>query len=164
MLLTPLYGYEPTEVDNDADIASGAVPRRQASRHPKAPARARDPPEQVPADAFKYLTRLHYCAADEFAENQAMSGGPWGEHEMDYILFIKPDGPVTVAANPEEIDDARWVTREELREMMDPASGLRWSPWFRIIAEKFLDTWWAELDETLGTDTHVDLGTIHEVM
>ena len=53
---------------------------------------------------------------------------------------------------------------EELREMMDPASGLRWSPWFRIIAEKFLDTWWAELDETLGTDTHVDLGTIHEVM
>ena len=89
-----------------------------------------------------------------------MSGGPWGNSEMDYILFIKPDGPVTVAANPEEIDDARWVTREELREMMDPASGLRWSPWFRIIAEKFLDTWWAELDKTLGTDTHVDLETI----
>ena len=160
----PLYGYEPTEVDNDADIASGAVPGAKRAAIRKLQHELGIPPEQVPADAFKYLTRLHYCAADEFAENQAMSGGPWGEHEMDYILFIKPDGPVTVAANPEEIDDARWVTREELREMMDPASGLRWSPWFRIIAEKFLDTWWAELDETLGTDTHVDLGTIHEVM
>jgi isopentenyl-diphosphate delta-isomerase len=160
----PLYGYEPTEVDNDADIASGAVPGAKRAAIRKLRHELGVPPEQVPADAFKYLTRLHYCAADEFAENQAMSGGPWGEHEMDYILFIKPDGPVTVAANPEEIDDVRWVTREELREMMDPASGLRWSPWFRIIAEKFLDKWWAELDETIGTDKHVDLGTIHEVM
>ena len=160
----PLYGYEPTEVDNDADTASGAVPGAKRAAIRKLQHELGVPPEQVPAAAFKYLTRLHYCAADEFAENQAMSGGPWGEHEMDYILFIKPDGPVTVAANPEEIDDVRWVTREELREMMDPASGLRWSPWFRIIAEKFLDTWWAELDETIGTDKHVDLGTIHEVM
>lgn len=113
---------------------------------------------------MKYLTRLHYCAADEFAENQVMSGGPWGEHEMDYILFIKPKAEVTFKANPEEIDDVRWVTKDELREMMDPKSGLRWSPWFRIIAEKFLDKWWADIDDTLSTDKHVDLGTIHKVM
>ena len=82
---------------------------------------------------------------------------------MDYILFIKPRKPVTIAPNPEEIDATRWVTREELREMMaDPA--LRWSPWFRIICDRFLDKWWQNLDETIGTDKHVDLGTIHEVM
>lgn len=160
----PLYGYEPTEVDIDEDIAAGTVPGAKRAAVRKLQHELGIAPEQVPISKFKYLTRLHYCAADEFAEDQAMSGGPWGEHEMDYILFIKPDADVTFQPNPEEIDDAKWVTREELREMMDPASGLRWSPWFRIIAEKFLDTWWAELDETLGTDKHVDLETIHEVM
>ena len=30
---------------------------------------------------------------------------------MDYILFIKPRKPVTIAPNPEEIDATRWVTR-----------------------------------------------------
>jgi len=55
------------------------------------------------------------------------------------------------------------VTRDELRSMMaDP--NLRWSPWFRIICERFLDTWWEDLDATIGSDAHVDLGTIHEVM
>jgi isopentenyl-diphosphate delta-isomerase len=56
------------------------------------------------------------------------------------------------------------VTRDELREMMDPKSGLRWSPWFRIIADKFLDTWWGDLENCLNTEKHVDLETVHEVM
>ena len=77
----PLYGYEPTEVDNDADIASGAVPGAKRAAIRKLQHELGIPPEQVPADAFKYLTRLHYCAADEFAENQAMSGGPWGTRD-----------------------------------------------------------------------------------
>ena len=82
---------------------------------------------------------------------------------MDYILFIKPDEPVAIEPNREEIDDTEWVTRDELRSMMaDP--NLRWSPWFRIICERFLDTWWEDLDATIGSDAHVDLGTIHEVM
>ena len=53
---------------------------------------------------------------------------------------LPPETRVAIEPNPEEVDDFRWVTRDELREMMDPKSGLRWSPWFRIIAEKFLDT------------------------
>ena len=83
---------------------------------------------------------------------------------MDYILFFKPETRIAIEPNPEEVDDFRWVTRDELREMMDPKSGLRWSPWFRIIAEKFLDTWWADLENCLNTEKHVDLETVHEVM
>ena len=45
----------------------------------------------------------------------------------------------------------------------DGRPALRW-PWFRIICDRFLDKWWQNLDETIGTDKHVDLGTIHEVM
>lgn len=52
---------------------------------------------------------------------------------------------------------------QELQAMMDPASGLAWSPWFRIIAKHFLPTWWADLQTTLTTDTHVDTATIHRL-
>ena len=160
----PLYGQTPSEVDVPEDVASGAVPGAKRAAVRKLLHELGIPPEQVPLDKFKYLTRLHYKAADAFAENQSMTGGPWGEHEMDYILFIKPDAQVTIEPNPDEIDDVKWVNREELREMMDPSSGLRWSPWFRIICERFLDAWWSDLERTIESDAHEDFETIHEVM
>lgn len=68
-------------------------------------------PEQVPLDKFKYLTRIHYVAP---------SDGQWGEHEIDYILFIKAD--VTLQVNPNEIRDVKYVTAEELEAMFkDPS-------------------------------------------
>ena len=160
----PLYGYEPSEVDTERDIKSGAVPGAKRAAIRKLEHELGVAPASVPLSKFKYLTRLHYCAADHFATNQESNGGPWGEHEMDYILFIKPETRVAIEPNPEEVDDFRWVTRDELREMMDPKSGLRWSPWFRIIADKFLDTWWGDLENCLNTEKHVDLETVHEVM
>lgn len=42
--------------------------------------------------------------------------------------------------------------------MMDPSSGLLWSPWFRVICDTWLWKWWANLEETLTTDKHVDGG------
>ena len=107
----PLYGYEPTEVDTPEGIADGSVLGAKRAAVRKLKHELGIQPESVPLDQFRYLTRLHYCAADEFAENQSVSGGPWGEHEMDYILFIKPRTPVTIAPNPEEVDDTRWWTR-----------------------------------------------------
>ena len=56
----------------------------------------------------------------------------------------------------------RYVTAEELRAMMAPESGLEWSPWFRIIAQRFLPAWWADLDGALAA-RHADWGTIHKV-
>jgi isopentenyl-diphosphate Delta-isomerase len=32
--------------------------------------------------------------------------------------------------NPEEVDAVKYVTLAELQEMMEPSSGLLWSPWF----------------------------------
>lgn len=60
------------------------------------------PPSQVPLSSFRFLTRLHYCASD------SDTWGPnaeWGEHEVDYILFIR--AKVTLQPNPEEVDDVR---------------------------------------------------------
>ena len=81
----------------------------------------------------RYLTRLHYCAADTAS---GPPGAQWGEHEVDYILFARAD--VDLQPNPEEVADTRHVTEAELRAMMAPDSGLAWSPWFRIIARNFL--------------------------
>ena len=72
------------------------------------------PSEQVPVEKFKFLTRMHYWAAD------TITHGPdaiWGEHEIDYILLIKAN--VEVAPNPDEVSATQYVTREETRKMLD---------------------------------------------
>jgi isopentenyl-diphosphate Delta-isomerase len=62
---------------------------------------------QVSADKIKYLGRIHYCAADDSTDAPAAgsmegtSDGVWGEHEIDYILFVK--ATVDVFPNPEEV-------------------------------------------------------------
>lgn len=38
---------------------------------------------------------------------------------------------MTVKPNAEEVDAVRYVTLDELRDMMKTNSGLLWSPWFR---------------------------------
>ena len=87
---------------------------------------------------------------------------PWGEHEVDYVLLIQAD--VSLAPNPEEVAATRYVTRPELEAMMAPASGLRWSPWFRIIAAHFLGAWWDDLPAALaGGGRHDDFGTVHRL-
>ena len=83
----------------------------------------------------------------------------WGEHEIDYILFIR--AKVDVKPNPEEASDVKYVTLAELQTMMAPSSGLLWSPWFRIIVEKFLIKWWKSLDAALTTDKFLEVKTIH---
>lgn len=152
----PLYGFEPSEVDSPDDVASGAVPGVKNAAIRKLEHELGISPKKLKGSDFKFLTRLHYWAAD------VVTHGPkstWGEHEIDYILFIKKK--VTLKANPEEVCDTKYVTLAELQEMMKPESGLLWSPWFRIIAEQFLVHWWKDLDATLTTDRYVDYKTIY---
>ena len=82
--------------------------------------------------------------------------------QIDYILFIK--ARVDQKPNPDEVEDAKYVSEEDLIRMMKPDSGLKWSPWFRIIAQRFLHHWWQDVDQTISTDKHIDLRTIHKVL
>ncbi|CAE6438830.1 unnamed protein product [Rhizoctonia solani] len=91
------------------------------------------PRDQTPVDGFQYLTRIHYLAP---------SDGLWGEHEVDYILFMS--GDVIVTSNPNEIRDFKYVSKQELIAMFeDPANAF--TPWFKLIARDFLFGWWDEL-------------------
>jgi len=155
----PLHGYSPSEVDTDEDIAAGTVPGAKRAAVRKLHHELGIDPAQLPLSSFKYLTRLHYCANDVESHGAESS---WGEHEIDYILLVQAQ--VDLAPNADEVDDVRYVTPAELEAMMRPESGLRWSPWFRIIAERFLPQWWADLPGALGSDRHVDASTIHRIM
>ncbi|XP_012275985.1 isopentenyl-diphosphate Delta-isomerase 1 isoform X2 [Orussus abietinus] len=93
------------------------------------------PPEQVPVEDFFYLTRIHY---------QAPGDGYWGEHEIDYILFLRKD-EVTVDPNPDEVSEIRWVSRASLSDFVKINSPL--SPWFQLVLNHKLLTWWDNLDD-----------------
>lgn len=89
---------------------------------------------QVPLEDFKFLTRIHY---------KAPSDGKWGEHEIDYILFIKAD--VDLEINPNEVSDVKYVSPEELKEMFREDK-LKFTPWFKLICQTMLFEWWEHLD------------------
>eukprot|EP00775_Hariotina_reticulata_P004811 gene4811-5059_t len=154
----PLIGQHPDEVDVEEAVADGSVPGVKAAAVRKLQHELGITRTQLPPDSFKYLTRLHYCAADTDTHGPQ---SPWGEHEIDYILLAQAD--VDLQPNPEEVAAVKHVSLQELQQMMDPATGLKWSPWFRIIAKHFLPVWWADLQQTLKTDVHVDTGTIHRL-
>mmetsp|Transcript_14788 Transcript_14788/g.25755 ORF Transcript_14788/g.25755 Transcript_14788/m.25755 type:complete len:282 (+) Transcript_14788:78-923(+) len=154
----PLHGQDTAEVDHPQHLADGSVPGIKAAAVRKLHHELGIPPEQLPTSGFRFLTRLHYCAADTGTHGPE---APWGEHEMDYILFTQAD--VTMQPNPEEVDEVKYVTLQELQAMMQPETGLLWSPWFRIIAQRFLPTWWQDLQAALHTNKHQDLQTIHHL-
>ena len=85
----------------------------------------------------------------------------WGEHEIDYILIIQKD--ISLAPNPNEVMSHRYVSQQELRELLDAASQgkVEVTPWFKIICESFLFKWWDSLSDL---SAHVDRTTIHNML
>ncbi|XP_064018629.1 isopentenyl-diphosphate Delta-isomerase 1 isoform X2 [Pogoniulus pusillus] len=123
--------------------------RRAAQRRLKAELGI--PMEQVPPEDISYLTRIHY---------KAQSDGIWGEHEIDYILFVQKD--VTLNPDPNEIQSYCYVTQKELKQLLDRASKneVKITPWFKLIAETFLFKWW---DNLANLNKFVDHEKIHRL-
>ncbi|KAI1639793.1 NUDIX hydrolase domain-like protein [Biscogniauxia mediterranea] len=98
--------------------------------------------EQVPLEDFHFLTRIHY---------KAPSDGKWGEHEIDYILFIKAN--VDLDVNPNEVKDTKYVSPDDLKKQFaDPS--LTFTPWFKLICQSMLFEWWEHLDSGLEKYTN----------
>ncbi|XP_071753027.1 isopentenyl-diphosphate Delta-isomerase 1 [Centroberyx gerrardi] len=124
----------PLHTASELEEADAMGVRRAAQRRLKAELGI--PMEQVTPDEMTYLTRIHY---------KAQSDGVWGEHEIDYILFMQKD--VEVDPDPNEIQSHCYVTKEELKEMLEKAKRqeLLITPWFSLIADTFLFEWWDNL-------------------
>ncbi|KFH40467.1 Isopentenyl-diphosphate Delta-isomerase-like protein [Hapsidospora chrysogenum ATCC 11550] len=106
--------------------------------------------EQIPIEKFKFLTRIHY---------KAPSDGKWGEHEVDYILFIKAN--VDVDPSPNEVQAVQYVTPEGLKKQFEDPS-LKFTPWFKLICNSMLFEWWAHLDE--GLDKYLNEQEIRRML
>lgn len=76
----------PHQVDKPEDLKDGSVPGVKNAAVRKLAHELGIKAEDVPIDSFKFLTRLHYYAADAVTHGP---NAPWGEHEIDYILFIQ---------------------------------------------------------------------------
>ncbi|KAL6925541.1 isopentenyl-diphosphate delta-isomerase idi1 [Hanseniaspora valbyensis] len=87
---------------------------------------------------FFFLNRIHYMAP---------SNAPWGEHEVDYIFIYKTDKgkDLTILGNPNEVREFKYVTMEQLKEMMANPN-LKFTPWFKLICQSYLFDWWSKLD------------------
>ena len=106
---------------------------------------------KVPIDDFEFLTRIHY---------KAESDEVWGEHEVDYILFIQRD--VTITPNPNEVMDHVFVTQQQLRELLASSEqgNVQITPWFKMICQNLLFKWWDNLSDL---KPFVDQATIHRM-
>lgn len=95
------------------------------------------PLSESPLEDFVYLTRIHYLAP---------SDGKWGEHEIDYVLFLLAPSNLTLKPEPNEVSDTKFVSKLELESMFSEPSN-SFTPWFKLIAKSFLYEWWDKLVE-----------------
>jgi isopentenyl-diphosphate delta-isomerase len=90
----------------------------------------------VKEEELVFVSRIHYKAIQK--------GEVWGEHEVDYILFLKKD--VKWALNPNEVSQVQFVSPSQLKNLLEDKS-VTISPWFALICDKFIFQWWERLDE-----------------
>ncbi|XP_061660692.1 isopentenyl-diphosphate Delta-isomerase 1 isoform X2 [Syngnathoides biaculeatus] len=136
----------PLHTDGELEEKDAIGVRRAAQRRLKAELGI--PIEQVTPDEMTYLTRIHY---------KAQSDGVWGEHEIDYILFMQKD--VELSPDTNEIKSYCYVSKEELRQMLEKAKHkeLEITPWFQLIADTFLFKWWDNLQNLKQFMDHTNI-------
>ncbi|KJZ79842.1 Isopentenyl-diphosphate Delta-isomerase [Hirsutella minnesotensis 3608] len=98
--------------------------------------------EQVPLEKFHFLTRIHY---------KSPSNDQWGEHEIDYVLFIKAN--VDLDINKNEVQATRYVNPDDVKAMLGDQS-VKLTPWFKLLAQTMLFEWWQHLDSGLDAYTN----------
>ncbi|XP_022909718.1 isopentenyl-diphosphate Delta-isomerase 1 isoform X1 [Onthophagus taurus] len=100
---------------------------------------------QIPVDKFKYLTRIIY---------KDVGDGVWGEHELDYILFIQTQ--VDLNPNLNEVSELHYVSKENLPALLPTLSGPL-TPWFELILKYKLFLWWNNLNNLDAFKDHVNI-------
>ncbi|CAL9762855.1 unnamed protein product [Musa acuminata subsp. burmannicoides] len=114
------------------------------------------PAEDLPVDQFIPLGRMLY---------KAPSDGKWGEHELDYLLFIIRD--VKLLPNPDEVAGVKYVNRDQLKDLVKKADagedGVKLSPWFRLVVNNFLMKWWDHVEKDTLLEA-ADMKTIHKLV
>ncbi|XP_031833943.1 isopentenyl-diphosphate delta isomerase [Nomia melanderi] len=91
------------------------------------------PASEIAPSDFLYLTRIHYFAPS----------GEWGEHEIDYILFLQKSN-ITLNPNLDEVSELHWVSKSKMKEFLNNADSPL-TPWFELVLKNKLFFWWDNL-------------------
>eukprot|EP01068_Selenidium_serpulae_P005561 Selendium_serpulae@DN4081_c0_g1_i1.p1 len=83
--------------------------------------------------------RYHAISPDE-----KNLGETWGENEVDYVLISSTGSDYK--CNPEETADARWVSKGELRAMLENNS-FSFTPWAKLLFHRHLFKWWEAVEK-----------------
>lgn len=91
----------------------------------------------IQAHELKLVNKLAYRAESD--------GGQWGEAEIDYIFILHKD--IAIKPNPDEVQSYRYVTREEMRDVLDNSHkhDIKVTPWVRLLSRDFLFKYWDNL-------------------
>jgi isopentenyl-diphosphate delta-isomerase type 1 len=147
----PLVGMAPNEVD----VTPAAYPQFDGIKH----AAIRKAKHElgiatIEHSNVQFVSRFHYWASDTRTHG---SMAPWGEHEVDYILFCQMAEPDLSHVDAEEVANAKYVSIKDLKKMMQDPQHI-WSPWFLGIMERGGFDWWADLQNSLeGKNTNTDV-------
>ncbi|KAJ1458820.1 isoprenoid synthase domain-containing protein [Pelagophyceae sp. CCMP2097] len=133
----PLYGMAASEVDGPESTNAGTPMGVKRAAVRKLQHELGIPAGALKAERFAYKTRVHYWASD--SSHGAES--PWGEHEIDYLLLLQlqPGEELKLQPHPEEVRAIKWLGKADLKKAISEKTDMPlWSPWFEIIANKFL--------------------------
>ncbi|XP_068942640.1 isopentenyl-diphosphate Delta-isomerase 1-like isoform X1 [Petaurus breviceps papuanus] len=124
--------YEPLEMEE-----SHAIGMKRAAKQ-RLHAELGIPQEQISLDDILFVTRLHY----KLPITELL-----GEHEIGYLLFVRKD--VTLNPDPKEIKDHIYVTKEELKNLLEQETKdkPKFTGWFHLIAKFFLFNIWDNLHD-----------------
>jgi len=131
----------PLHVEDEMALEPEAIGVRKAAER-RLVQELRIPVEQVSADKMHYVSRMLYKARDPVNSD-------WGEHELDYILFLRAD--VVPFPDLNEVEATQYVSKLGLKLLLkksetDPKL-IKFSPWFLLLAKSRLFDWWDNLDD-----------------
>jgi isopentenyl-diphosphate delta-isomerase len=55
---------------------------------------------------------------------------------------------VSLNISPNEVQDAKYVSQDDLKAMFEDPS-LKFTPWFKLICQSMMFSWWSSIDHDL---------------
>ena len=103
-------------------------------------------PEEVSSSwDYNHIGRFEYsCRWDD----------EWIEHEIDHVLIVRASPELSI--NENEIMDTRWLTHEEINQMLEGENEWKNSiiaPWFRMIWKHFIEPHYPDMEALIDSNT-----------
>ena len=103
-------------------------------------------PEEISSSwDYNHIGRFEYsCRWDD----------EWIEHEIDHILIVRASPELSI--NENEIMDTRWLTHEEINQMLEGENEWKNSiiaPWFRMIWKHFIKPHYPDMEALINSNT-----------